>query len=188
MTASAQLSNRPAASRGKVVPRDARRRRPPARGRSFPARPAPLPATTAVRRRRVACPAPLLAPAVAEVDNAPPAALRSGRVATVVVSATVMLAVVAGLDWTGPQAHPAIPADTAVTRVGAGETVWDVAQRVAPGFDQRAVVQRIRQLNGIVGAAVVPGQQLHVPDGMSFPIDAGDKRVPSLKEVHHDER
>jgi hypothetical protein len=72
--------------------------------------------------------------------------------------------------------------------VGAGETVWDVAQRVAPRSDQRAVVQRIRQLNGIVGSAVVPGQQLHVPDGMSFPIDAGDKRVPTLQEAHHDER
>lgn len=168
MTASAQLSHRPATSSGKVVPRDVRRRHPPARGRSFSARPVPLPAATAVLRRPLACPAPLLAPAVAEVDNAPPVALRSGRMATLVVSATVMLAVVGGLDWTGSQPHAAIPADTVVTRVGAGETVWDVAQRVAPRADQRAVVQRIRQLNGIVGSAVVPGQQLHVPDGMSF--------------------
>lgn len=188
MTASAQLSNRPSTSRGKVVPRDVRRRRPPARDRSFPVRPAHLPAATAMRRRRVACPAPLLTAAVAEVDNAPPGALQSARVTILVMSATVMLAVVAGLDWTGPQAHPAIPADTMVTRVGAAETVWDVAQRVAPRSDQRAVVQWIRQRNGIVGSAVVPGQQLHVPDGMSFPIDAGDKRVPGVQEVHHDER
>lgn len=187
MTASAQLSNRSATSSGKVLPRDARRRRPPARGRSFSARPAPLSAATAVRRQRVACPAPLLVPAAVEVDNAPPATLRSGRVTSLVVSATVMLAVVGGVDWTGAQAHPAIPADTTVTRVGAGETVWDVAQRVAPGSDQRAVVERIRQRNGIVGSAVVPGQQLHVPDGYVLPLDAGDKRVPTLQEAHHDE-
>lgn len=153
MTASAQFSNRPATSSGKVVPRDARRRRPPARGRPHPARPAPAPAATAVRHRRVACLAPLVVPAVAEMDKPSPVALRSGRVAALVASATVMLTVVGGLDWTGPQAYPAIPADTVVTRVGAAETVWDVAQRVAPRSDQRAVVQRIRQRNGIVGSS-----------------------------------
>ncbi|HVE97436.1 MAG TPA: LysM peptidoglycan-binding domain-containing protein [Pseudonocardiaceae bacterium] len=119
--------------------------------------------------------------------KAPPAALRAGWVAALVASATVVLAVVGGLDWTGAQARTAIPADTAVTRVGAGETVWDVAQRVAPRSDQGAVVQRIRQLNGIVGSAVVPGQQLHVPDGHVFPIDAVTNGY-QVAEVHHDER
>lgn len=169
MTASAQLSNRPATSSGKVVPRNARPRRPPARPRPFPAHPASVPAAIpAVRRRRVACPTRLLVPAVAETDNACPLALRTGRVASLAASAIVMLAVVGGLDWTGPQPQPAIPVDTAVTRVGAGETVWDVAERVAPRSDQRAAVQRIRQLNGMVGSAVVPGQQLQVPNGI-FP-------------------
>jgi hypothetical protein len=81
-----------------------------------------------------------------------------------VAAAIVMLAVVGGLDWTGSEAHPAIPTATVVTRVGAGETVWDVAQRVAPKSEQRAVVQRIRQLNGMVDSAVTPGQQLQVPE------------------------
>ncbi|MDQ4092541.1 MAG: LysM peptidoglycan-binding domain-containing protein [Actinomycetota bacterium] len=107
-----------------------------------------------------------------EADKAPAVALRSGRVASVVASVTVVVAVVVvvvgGLDWAGPEAHREIPAGTAMTRVGAGETVWDVARRVAPKSEQRAVVQRIRQLNGIGGSAVVPGQQLQVPEANSF--------------------
>ncbi len=167
MTASAQLSNRPATGGDKVVPRGVRPGRPPARARPLPTRPVPM-VTPAVRRRALASPARVLAPAVAEAHRSPPVALRFGRVVTLVASATVMLAVVGGLDWTASDAPSAVLADTAVTRVGAGETVWDVARRVAPRSDQRAVVQRIQQLNGIVGSAVTPGQQLLVPNG-AFP-------------------
>lgn len=80
-------------------------------------------------------------------------------------AATVTLAVVGGLGWIGQGAHPRVPANTVVVEVGAGETIWDIAQRVAPRADQRAVVERIRQLNHIVGSAVSPGQQVQVPDG-----------------------
>ncbi|MGH3812505.1 MAG: LysM peptidoglycan-binding domain-containing protein [Pseudonocardiaceae bacterium] len=80
-------------------------------------------------------------------------------------AATVTLAVVGGLGWIGQTPGPGVPAQTAVIRVGAGETVWDVAQRVAPKSDQRTVVERIRQLNGLAGSAVQPGQQLQVPYG-----------------------
>jgi predicted Zn-dependent protease len=73
--------------------------------------------------------------------------------------------VIAGLGWLGERPDPAIPQRTAVVRVGAGETIWDVAARVAPQLDQRAVVDRIRKLNGLADAEVVPDQQLHVPDG-----------------------
>jgi LysM domain len=83
----------------------------------------------------------------------------------VVAAATVTLAVVGGLGWIGQAASPGLPAKTAVIRVGAGETVWDVARRVAPQSDQRAVVERIPHLNGIVGSAITPGQQLQVPNG-----------------------
>jgi hypothetical protein len=87
------------------------------------------------------------------------------RLARWVSAATVTLAVVGGLGWMGQGARPGIPAHTAVARVGAGETLWDVARRVAPHSDQRAMVGRIQQLNGMVGSAVAPGQQLQVPDG-----------------------
>ncbi|MFN2533685.1 MAG: LysM peptidoglycan-binding domain-containing protein [Pseudonocardiaceae bacterium] len=49
--------------------------------------------------------------------------------------------------------------------MGAGETVWDVAARVAPRSDPRGVVERIVQLNGLRDVELVPDQQLQVPDG-----------------------
>jgi hypothetical protein len=142
MTAPARLTKSPAAPGEKVVPRDARPARLAVLTRPLPAPPAPP------------VPAPPLAPPV-----------RRHRVASVVAAAAVTLALVGGLSWIGQGASPGIPAQTAVVRVGAGETVWDVAWRVAPRSDQRAVVERIRQLNGIVGSAIEPGQQLQVPDG-----------------------
>lgn len=89
---------------------------------------------------------------------------RSG-LARLAACVAVTLAVVGGLGWLGQAPSPEVPAETAVARVGAGETVWDVARRVAPEYDQRAVVERIRQLNGMAGSAVQPGQQLQVPYG-----------------------
>jgi hypothetical protein len=103
---------------------------------------------------------PVLAPGVVEA-----APRRSYQVTSLVAAAAVTLAVIAGIGWVGQSASRGIPAGTAVVRVGAGETEWDVARRVAPQYDQRAVVERIRQLNGIEGSDVQPGQQLQVPDG-----------------------
>jgi hypothetical protein len=80
-------------------------------------------------------------------------------------AATVTLAVIGSLGWIGQAPGPGVPEETAVIRVGAGETVWDVAQRVAPKSDQHAVVERIRQLNGMASSAIQPGQQLQVPYG-----------------------
>ncbi|MGH4026223.1 MAG: LysM peptidoglycan-binding domain-containing protein [Pseudonocardiaceae bacterium] len=81
----------------------------------------------------------------------------------------VTLAVVGVLGWLGQAASAGssaeTPAETSVVRVGAGETVWDVAVRVAPESDPRAVVQRIRELNGMTSSAVQPGERLQVPDG-----------------------
>ena len=90
---------------------------------------------------------------------------RPGKVVRLATAAIVTLAVIGGLGWIGQAPGPGVPAETAVIRVGAGETVWDVAQRVAPKSDQRAVVERIRQLNGMAGSAIQPGQQLQVPYG-----------------------
>jgi hypothetical protein len=101
------------------------------------------------------------------VTTARSPALRSGRVAKVVAAVAVTLAIVGGLGWLGQTASPGIPAETTVIRVGAGETVWDVARRVAPESDQRAVVERIRHLNGLIGSAIAPGQQLQVPHEQS---------------------
>jgi Tfp pilus assembly protein FimV len=103
--------------------------------------------------------------AMAGARTARARAPRPGRALRLMIATTVTLAVVGGLGWIGQAPETGVPAETAVIRVGAGETVWDVAQRVAPGSNQRAVVERIRQLNGMAGSAIQPGQQLRVPDG-----------------------
>jgi len=89
------------------------------------------------------------------------------RALQVVIAGMVTFTVVCGLAALGQVAaeDPTVPATTAVVEVGAGETVWDVARRVAPDTATPAVVQRIRELNGMVGSELRPGQQLTVPDG-----------------------
>lgn len=89
------------------------------------------------------------------------------RALQVVIAGVVTFTVVCGLAALGQVAaeDPTVPATTAVVEVGAGETVWDVARRVAPDTATPAVVQRIRELNGMVGSELRPGQQLTVPDG-----------------------
>ncbi len=173
MMAPAQLGNRPVAA-GKtagveqVVTRSTRLVRLTARTRSLPAPPVPVPpAVPAVRRQQVTAPAHrrMRASAVRPAKPVRSPALRSARVASLVAAVMVTLAVVGGLSWLGQAASPGVPAHTAVIRVGAGETVWDVAARVAPRSDQRGVVERIRQLNRMVDSAIQPGQQLQVPDG-----------------------
>jgi hypothetical protein len=59
----------------------------------------------------------------------------------------------------GPGRHVAPPTIT----VQPGETLWRLAERVAPGSDPRLVVTRIEQLNHLDSPAVLAGQQLVVP-------------------------
>ncbi len=170
MTASAQLGNRPVAMNGaaggqQVLSRTMRVR-PVVLSRPLPAPPAPAPPLPpAVWRRRVTSLVhrQALVPTAREPKVMHSPAPRLGRVRSLVAVVTVTMVVVAGLSWLGQTSDPGLPAHTAVVRVGAGETVWDVAARVAPQSDRGAVVERIRQLNGLVGSAVSPDQQLQVP-------------------------
>jgi len=55
---------------------------------------------------------------------------------------------------------------TATVVVSPGETVWDIASRVAPSADPRAVVDRIEELNALPDAGSIRvGQPLLVPRG-----------------------
>ncbi|HET6877277.1 MAG TPA: LysM peptidoglycan-binding domain-containing protein [Jatrophihabitans sp.] len=82
-----------------------------------------------------------------------------------VLAAAVAIAAL-GLVWlAGRSAPPAANAGTpgpAVVTVHAGDTLWAIASRVAPGADPRAEVALLQRINGLRGAALVPGQQLHV--------------------------
>jgi nucleoid-associated protein YgaU len=48
--------------------------------------------------------------------------------------------------------------------VHAGDTLWSIARRHAPGEDPRVVVDAIARANGIDADGLVPGQQLNLPD------------------------
>lgn len=160
MTAPARLSGSSAAHSVMVVPSGAR---PVRRLRALTTPPAPVPPLApTVGNRQVRCVAHRQMLVPTQRGMAP---THRSRLANVVAAATVTVAIVGGLGWIGQDASAGIPVKTAVTRVGGGETLWDVARRVAPQADQGAVVHRIRELNGIVGSAIEPGQPLQVPDG-----------------------
>jgi hypothetical protein len=52
---------------------------------------------------------------------------------------------------------------TAVVVVQSGESLWQIASRLAPGSDPRALVRTIRSLNGLTDSSVVAGRSLLVP-------------------------
>jgi LysM repeat protein len=72
--------------------------------------------------------------------------------------------VVVGLAWAGGQGGVPVPARTVSVMVHPGETLWSVAQRMAPGVPATGEVARIGQLNGLdVDAVLYPGELLVVP-------------------------
>lgn len=91
---------------------------------------------------------------------------RRRRLATLVVAGLFVAAVVVGLGALRAAAvDDAVPGRTVVVEVHRGETLWELAERVAPRSPRLAVVERIRQLNGMNGSTIHPGQPLVVPDG-----------------------
>ena len=44
-----------------------------------------------------------------------------------------------------------------------GETLWSIAEKVAPGADPRETVARIESMNDLSGSAVVAGSEIYVP-------------------------
>lgn len=108
-------------------------------------------------RRRVAG-APRVVP---RVDCAPRRAHLP--VSWLLAVAGVVCAVVVGLGALSGSGEGSVPERTTVVRVEPGESLWELAGRVAPGSDASAVVERIRELNGGLGGGVTPGQPLTVP-------------------------
>lgn len=88
---------------------------------------------------------------------------RRGRIVVLLALVTLLLAAFS-LGRVGSEAAPATsPAAAQQTVVQPGETLWSVAQRVAPGHDPRNVVLRIQQLNDLEGGMVRAGQLLVLP-------------------------
>jgi nucleoid-associated protein YgaU len=86
------------------------------------------------------------------------------------LAATLTIAVV-GAVW-APAAVGALGADPATERVARssyvvreGDTLWSIAERVAPGTDLRPVVDALAAVNGVDAGSIVPGQLLVIPAG-----------------------
>lgn len=95
---------------------------------------------------------------------------------SVSTTVTVALAALAALItvWLGSIAHfsgdratasPAVPEQLAVVQVQAGETLQQLAARVAPDAPAGQTVERIRDLNKLGSVAVDAGQTLIAPIG-----------------------
>jgi len=76
----------------------------------------------------------------------------------VVASVSVLGAGVAAADG---GANPAAPLE--VVTVGHGDTLWELAESVAPDEDPREVIADIVRLNGLDSAVVQPGQRIALP-------------------------
>lgn len=84
------------------------------------------------------------------------------------LAATLSVALVAGV-WAGPlgrivagESGPRLASRSSYV-VRQGDTLWSIAQRVAPGEDPRPLVDAIVSVNGVDAAAIDPGQTLLVP-------------------------
>ena len=95
---------------------------------------------------------------------------RRGRLArtVAVVAAGVGLSVVVGQHLVGQGAAAATesPAGRVRTQqvvVEQGDSLWSIAQQVAPGADPREIVTQLRELNGLRSNLIHPGDVVLVP-------------------------
>jgi hypothetical protein len=78
------------------------------------------------------------------------------------VAASVCAAVV-GLGVLAGSGAETVPDRTTVVHLRPGESLSGLADRMAPGADRDAVVDRIRELNGGLEGGLMPGQPVRVP-------------------------
>ena len=91
-----------------------------------------------------------------------------GRAVLTTLAALPAVLVILGVIWGGGAALASLdssaPAGTFETvTVSAGDSLWAIAQEIAPDADPRDVVAEISRLNGLTGSVVSAGQQLAIP-------------------------
>jgi hypothetical protein len=82
---------------------------------------------------------------------------------TPVVAIAVALSSVPASASNGPAAIGGSGTSFSYVTVGAGESLWSVAERIAPTADPREVITDLQTLNGLDSSAVSAGQSLAVP-------------------------
>jgi nucleoid-associated protein YgaU len=89
-----------------------------------------------------------------------------GRVAVVSLAALLLLAAFAfGRASTVAATRAEAPVASQAVVVQAGDTLWAIANRLAPGRDPRVTVEEIRRLNRLSRSTLMVGQTLAVPAG-----------------------
>ena len=92
--------------------------------------------------------------------------VRRRRLAALAVAGAVAATASAGLAGHAFAGGAATrPAARHVYVVRSGDTLWSIAQRVAPERDPRPLVDAISKVNGIDAGALVPGRALVIPAG-----------------------
>ena len=91
---------------------------------------------------------------------------RRGRLVLLVLAVGIVLAGIS-VGRAGSQAATATETGPALTQttVQQGETLWTVAQRIAPGNDPREIIAQIRRINHLHDSSLQAGQQLLLPVG-----------------------
>lgn len=89
---------------------------------------------------------------------------RRGRLVLVLVAAAALLFAIS-FGRTGSQAATATGTGPSLQQatVQPGETLWVVAQRIAPDNDPREVIAQIRRINHLQSSTLRAGQQLLLP-------------------------
>ena len=87
---------------------------------------------------------------------------RRGRALLVLLLVSVVL-VAFSLGRTSADAGSDTPRAPRTTVVQPGETLWSIAQRVAPGADPRQTIGRLTSLNDLDATPIVAGQELVLP-------------------------
>jgi LysM repeat protein len=103
------------------------------------------------------------ASSVLSVPPMPLRLTRRGRLVLLLLCAAVAALIGIAVPGTVVADEPGIPVTTKTIVVLPGDTLWDIARRVAPAEDPRATVYEIRRLNGLAGADIRVGEELVVP-------------------------
>jgi hypothetical protein len=92
---------------------------------------------------------------------------RGRRVLAALVAAPIAialgLAILAGGSALASREGGAPAGSFTTVTVGAGQSLWSIAEEVAPNADPRDVVDAIARLNALGGTQVAAGQQLAIP-------------------------
>lgn len=90
---------------------------------------------------------------------------RRGRAVFTTLAATPLVIAALAFALNGGMATATVEAgSTEYVTVLSGQSLWQLAQEVAPGEDTREVVAQLLRANSLDSAEVFPGQQLAVPN------------------------